>query len=421
MENNFDDPRPAELPVSNVVELRVARPSAKSLQIKSINTPSIGALELPAGFTAFEDGIYCIEEDEDRNENPVRICSMIKVVGLCRRDDNTCWGRIVDIIDADGRIHRLIVEEARLAGTPSVLLRPLFERGFEIQPGAGVQKKVAHLLSAWRPQKRFLRVTRLGWIDNTFGAFASSDGSVVGDQAIVVEQDVSATGKAMHSHGTFAEWRDSIAAPCIGNPLMTFALSLAFAGPLLAPMAMEGGGFHLRGLSSQGKSTLQRLAGSVWGSPAFKQSWRSTDNALEAVASCCNDTLLVLDEIYEVKPQIVGEIVYMLANGRGKQRMGSGGRNTAQENWRVIFLSSGEVSLEDHMASGNRKVQAGQEIRLLDIGTHGRSYGVFDDLHGAKDAQSFVKQLERSISSHYGDAGKRFVNRPEFVGDHQLK
>lgn len=112
-----------------------------------------------------------------------------------------------------------------------------------------------------------------------------------------------------------------------------------------------------------------------------------------------------------MKPQIVGEIVYMLANGRGKQRMGSGGRNAAQENWRVIFLSSGEVSLEDHMASGNRKVQAGQEIRLLDIGTHGRAHGIFDDLHGAKDAQSFVKQLERAIPSHYGHAGKRFVER----------
>lgn len=272
MENNFDDPRPAELPVSNVVELRAVRPIARSPHIKSIETPSIGALELPAGFTAFEDGIYCIEEDEDGNEHPVRICSMINVVGLCRRDDNTSWGRIVDIIDPDNKTHRVIIEEARLAGNPSALLRPLFEHGFEIQPGAGIQKKVAHLLSAWRPQQRFLRVTRLGWIGNTFDAFASSDGSVVGDQAIVVEQDVSATGKAMHSRGTFAEWRDSLAVPCIGNPLMTFALSLAFAGPLLAPMAMEGGGFHFRGLTSQGKSTLQRLAGSVWGSPAFKQS-----------------------------------------------------------------------------------------------------------------------------------------------------
>jgi len=227
----------------------------------------------------------------------------------------------------------------------------------------------------------------------------------------VLEQDVSATGKAMHARGTINEWRNNLAAPCVGNPLMIFALSLAFAGPLLAPMAMEGGGFHLRGVSSKGKSTLQKLASSVWGSPAFKHSWRATDNALEAVASCCNDTLLVLDEIHEVKPQIIGEIVYMLANGSGKQRMSSGGRAASQENWRVIFLSSGEISLQEHMASGNKKIQAGQDIRLLDIGADGRAHGAFDDLHDAKDANSFVKQLETAVTLNYGHAGKRFVER----------
>lgn len=65
------------------------------------------------------------EEDEEF----VLICSPIFVQGLCRRADGSCWGRVVDIQDPDGNIHRHIIDEAEFSSGPAALLRPLLALG----------------------------------------------------------------------------------------------------------------------------------------------------------------------------------------------------------------------------------------------------------------------------------------------------
>ena len=85
-------------------------------------------------------------------------------------------------------------------------------------------------------------------------------------------------------HGTLDEWRAGVAALAQGNSRMVFALCCALAGPAVQPAGIESGGFHFRGDSSVGKTTALKLAASVWGRPSFMQRWRTTDNALEAIA-----------------------------------------------------------------------------------------------------------------------------------------
>ena len=60
----------------------------------------------------------------------------------------------------------------------------------------------------------------------------------------------------------------------------------------------------------------------------------------------------------------VGDICYMLANGQGKARMGH-----AKRSWRVLFITSGEISLAEHMAKAGVETMIGQEVRLLEIAT----------------------------------------------------
>ena len=49
------------------------------------------------------------------------------------------------------------------------------------------------------------------------------------------------------------------------------------AAPFLALLNEEGGGFHLAGDSSKGKTTAARLALSVWGDPeTTKGNWDTT-------------------------------------------------------------------------------------------------------------------------------------------------
>jgi putative DNA primase/helicase len=76
-----------------------------------------------------------------------------------------------------------------------------------------------------------------------------------------------------------------VAALCVGNSRLAFAVACAFAGPLLRPAGVESGGFHYRGDSSSGKTTALKVAASVYGGAGYLQRWRTTDNALEAIAA----------------------------------------------------------------------------------------------------------------------------------------
>ena len=147
-----------------------------------------------------------------------------------------------------------------------------------------------------------------------------------------------------------AEWRQRIAEPCIGNPILILAVAQAFTGPLLDFVGLDfGGGLHLSGASSQGKSTAALVANSVWGSKNLMSSWRTTDNALETVAATHHGLLLVLDEICEIEPKALSKAIYMLANGKGKGRRGRFGSAEPTHRWGISLLSTGEVSVDEFL------------------------------------------------------------------------
>lgn len=364
---------------------------------------------IPTAFSLNSDGIYQLRSGDDEDLMPVLVCSPLIVRGICRTSNGEGWGSIISVKDPDGVWHELILDARDIQRKSTATLNMLFDNGLELSPVDKAAQSVLELLASWRPQARILRAARLGWTDKTFTSFALGNGRVLGEANVVVDAISGDVAAAMHERGTIEGWRGEIAKPSQGNPLMILSLSHAFSGPLLSLLGHTGGGFHLRGLSSRGKSTLQYAATSVWGAPSFMQGWRATDNGIEGVAAACNDSLLVLEELHEVQPRLAGDIVYMLANGRGKSRRSS--RSTAQDTlrWTVPILSSGEISLEEHMASGNRKMQAGQDVRLIDLVADTRSYGAFDELHGEHDGKAFAERLKNASESHYGVAGPKFV------------
>ncbi|MCV4607177.1 DUF927 domain-containing protein, partial [Escherichia coli] len=93
---------------------------------------------------------------------------------------------------------------------------------------------------------------------------------------------------------------------CIKNARLAFAVSLAFAAPLLKLVGIGGGGYHLKGESTDGKTTTMKVAASVCGGTDFWHTWRATGNALEGTASRRNDATLMLDEIREVDGREAG-------------------------------------------------------------------------------------------------------------------
>ena len=210
--------------------------------------------------------------------------------------------------------------------------------------------------------------------------------------------------------GTLCDWRREVAGLCRGNPLLILCVSLPLTGPLLEPLGLEGGGLHLRGHSSRGKSTAQRAAASVWGPPrALVRSWRATANGLEGVALAGHGTAVILDEMGAADGRVVGPAAYALANGQGKARADGSGALASSATWRTAVLSSGEVGLADQMAEAGLRTRAGQDVRFLDLPADGQAHGLFDALHGEPDGAAFARRLNRAAARHHGVVGPAFV------------
>jgi uncharacterized protein (DUF927 family) len=104
----------------------------------------------------------------------------------------------------------------------------------------------------------------------------------------------------------------------------------------------------------------------------------------------------------------------MLANGAGKARAGRSGEGRVPAEWRILFLSSGEIALGDKLADDGRarRVSAGQQVRVVDVPADaGLGLGVFENLHDAPSADIFARRLKQAASECYGAAGRAFLER----------
>jgi len=192
-----------------------------------------------------------------------------------------------------------------------------------------------------------------------------------------------------------------------------FTLSLGFAGPLLKPARLDGGGFHLCGVSSRGKTCAAQVAASVWGCGAdpadapglaFVRRWNATTNALEGLAAAHSDGLLVLDELGTCAARDFGKAVYDLAGGQGKAAMDQN-RNLKQPRaWRILLLSTGEIPARQKMEEDRRTVKAGQMLRLIDIPT---GDSILSD--GTPEPAQLVDTLKRNSGMYFGTAGPAFM------------
>jgi putative DNA primase/helicase len=284
--------------------------------------------------------------------------------------------------------------------------------GLKVATGPNRGKLLRYLNEA-PVQSRVTIVARTGWHElghaKVFVLPDETFGSAKGETVIVQ----GATTAPFEKSGPLVDWQSSVGSLVAGHSRGVFALSVAFAGPLLGLLGLEGGGFHFCGQSSRGKSTLVEAAASVWGKgaiPGFVRPWRTTANALEGAAAIHSDTLLVLDELGMIDPREAAAAAYQLAAGSGKGRSARDGSLRASLTWRTMVLSTGEVRLSDKLVEGKQKARAGQQVRLVDIPADaGAGFGVFSHAGADGDAQLLADNIKRATRSAYGTAGPEFV------------
>ena len=170
----------------------------------------------------------------------------------------------------------------------------------------------------------------------------------------------------------------------------------------------ESGGLHFAGNSSTGKSTALDAGASVWGCPVH--SWRTTDNAAEALARSASDALLCMDELSQADGKAADALTYMIGNGAGKSRMRRDATARPTIRWRVLFLSSGEIGLASKLEEAGRSARAGQSVRMIEIPADaGKKLGMFENLHGSPSGEAFSDRIKLATKAHSGHAARVFL------------
>ncbi|MFT4045469.1 MAG: DUF927 domain-containing protein [Solimonas sp.] len=363
----------------------------------------------PAG--VFWIGMYQDKAGRWREKDPMFLCSPLHVEAVTRDPQDAGYGRLVNFMNVDGKRKELVLPAPLFGGGKGDDLRGrLLSEGLpRIGLDSMAQRKLMEYLMHTTPASRARCVQRTGWQGTVYVLPRQSFGGDGSERFYFASES---DGQSPYAQaGTLEGWRDSVSKPAGSHRRAMFALSCAFAGPLIELAGAESGGFHLVGGSSSGKTTALRLASTVWGHPShYWRQWRTTDNGLEALAEDYNDSLLCLDEIGQADPRIVGDVAYMLANGRGKQRARREGGSRASRMFRVLLLSTGEVGSAAQINASGQRDRPGHEVRMVEVPADaGKGYGLFDSAGEYDSPRALAGALVESAAQHYGYAGPRFV------------
>ncbi|MEH8229849.1 DUF927 domain-containing protein [Aeromonas veronii] len=372
--------------------------------------PPPAPAQLPGGYQMDDRWLYSVEwqgkgEDAKQTINP--LCQPLHVLAESADENGSESGLLLQWKDRNGRARMWAMPRRMLISrNGDDALQILVNEGLQLA-SLDKRKMIAEYLVKSRPAKVVTCVSRTGWFE---GGFVLPQGCMGRDDVLL--QSGAYIKDDYTEHGTLTDWREQVAALAVGNSRLCFALSTAFAAPLLSLVGMGGGGFHLKGESTDGKTTIMLAAASVYGHPEqFSHTWRATGNALEGIASRRNDALLCLDELGEVDGREAGSVAYMLANGQGKGRSRQDGELRQRKSWRLLFLSTGELSLEDHAAAAGQRTQAGMEVRTVQIPSDTGKHGAFEVLHGMAGGREFADTLRERCQAHYGVAFRAYVGR----------
>lgn len=401
------------------INRQLSRQRANELEALFSQSKEKKNTELPSGFFILDDKLMYMqpqqskkesEKDDKKPDEPslLYIGSKINVLAYARDENSENYGRLLEFSDPEGIKHKWIMPMEYLIGDGGKYKTALANRGYQMSMNKNSQNYLSKFLSESQPKRWIRLVSQLGWYKNRYVLSGDVLGDSDGEELFFQGQQ-----QLTISHlqkGSLQEWVSNVAKLCIGNPLLEFAVSCAFAAPLLHLLHVESGGFHLRGSSSKGKSKILEIATSVWGDRDLLQRWNATTNGIEALASSYNDSLLCLDEISQIDPIFVGETAYLLANGRGKLRANKLGLTTGRASWRILFLSNGEISLAEHSLKSGKEVKAGQELRILDIPAVTGKYGCFDELHGFESGEKFTDELSDASLKYFGTVSRAYIN-----------
>ena len=388
--------------------------TAKQESPNDYNLENIESFRPHPRFDTNNRGVWWINVRTDKDGDiveaePLLLSDPIDIIGT-GQDNDGAYYRIIKFKDK-------ITRQQKTAALPQAEIADgkcwgrLGFYGLSIESSPTKRRKLADYLQKEGSQKAFTITDRAGWHEDSY--IMPSGETITAtdkDPAIIYNGDTS-QAKAYQPNGGLTDWQQNIARYAVGNSRLCLALGASFAAPLLSLLNEESGGFHLMGDSSDGKTTAAKVALSVWGKPSGSLlSWSGTKIGFSNTAAARNDGLLVLDEIGQASPHVIGDTVYSVMNGINKVQGAKQGGNRALTRWKVMMFSTGEKTPDSILKHNKGDWNAGQAARLPSIRAAAQ-YGIYDTLHGFEDGALLSEHIAQSTEKYHGVAGRLFIQQ----------
>jgi hypothetical protein len=246
--------------------------------------------------------------------------------GFQRKTEGQHWRHHFVITERNGHQSDFQLPREKLAGSGASALRLLIKAGVHVVGRKVAQNALVQFLR-FKPRREIIRMPRVGWAEvASHWIFVRPDEVFVPPwmpqaRNVTYVLDAAAIRHGLHVEGTAAGWAAEVASPFRGNSNVALAFATFFAAPLLHFASEPGGGNHLYGPSTIGKTMASAAGQSIYGWPletadsAFGVTWAGSEAGFDALALARTDLGLPFDEITLADRRSAEQIVYKIASG----------------------------------------------------------------------------------------------------------
>ena len=232
-------------------------------------------------------------------------------------------------------------------------------------------------------------VSHLGWVGNEFIPYSN-------EYSLDIDFEFKQKLDNIKSHGNYEEWKTHIRNLRRKSKALRFLLASSFASVLVKRININTFIVHLWGKAGNGKTVAEMVCASIWGKPDnnFISNLSNTTIANERLCNFYRNLPIFLDElqIAKTKYKNFDEMIYILTEGKGKERGTADNGIREQTSWQNIILLTGEEPITgDFSKEGvkNRVIEINENNTIIEDGN----------------------EVVNFIQENYGFAGKDFIEK----------
>ena len=344
-------------------------------------------------WNADDTGVYKIDYNPIMPSTKIKACShpIIPIERLINIDTNI--EKIKLAFYKDKKWQYVIVEKNTIASKSKII--QLANLGIEVNEN-NAKDLITYLadvmeLNNIEPK---ISVGHLGWIDKEFVPYS-------GKYCLDVDKEFKQKINSISENGSYGKWKEKMKDLRKDSLTLRFMMASSFASVLVRIFKLNTFIVHLWGKSGNGKTVAEMICASIWGKPDnnFISNLSNTSIANERLCNFYRNMPILLDElqIAKAKYKNFDELIYVLTEGKGKERGTVDNGIREQTLWQTIVVLNGEEPIT------NDTSKEGVKNRVIEIN---------EDEQIVKDGNEIVQ----FIQENYGFAGKEFI---ELINDRE--